>query len=105
MAESGRGGQHSGSAPEEWSILWHHQALDVRGLHAYYVTRAFPRHSHDYYVIRLIEHGLQSFTHGGIKYLTTRFKRLLGVAPGQYAQRSPASRGVAHLPPTRRPSR
>jgi len=34
------------------------------------ITQAFPRHSHDYYVICLIERGLQSFTHGGTKHLT-----------------------------------
>jgi len=57
-------------ARREWSRCWHHTALNVRALHAYYVHQAFPRHSHDYYVICLIEHGLQSFTHGGTKHLT-----------------------------------
>jgi AraC-like DNA-binding protein len=70
MAESGKGWQHTGREPREWSTLWHHPALDVRALHAYYITQAFPRHSHDYYVICLIERGLQSFTHGGTKHLT-----------------------------------
>jgi len=39
-------------------------------LQAYYVDHAFPRHSHDYYVICLIKRGLQSFTHQGTKYYT-----------------------------------
>jgi AraC-like DNA-binding protein len=39
-------------------------------LQASYVHHAYPRHSHDYYVISLVERGLQSFTHKGAKYFT-----------------------------------
>ena len=56
--------------PREWSAPWYCRALDVGGLHAFYVDHAFPRHSHDYYVICLIERGLQSFTHRGTRYVT-----------------------------------
>ncbi len=55
---------------KEWTKIWHNAQLDVGLLHAYYVQHAYPRHSHDYYVISLIERGRQSFTHKGTKYLT-----------------------------------
>jgi AraC-like ligand binding domain/Binding-protein-dependent transport system inner membrane component len=56
--------------PQEWSQIWHNAQVDVRLLQASYVQHAFPRHSHDYYVICLIERGRQSFTHQGTKYYT-----------------------------------
>jgi AraC-like DNA-binding protein len=55
---------------EEWSKIWHNAKLDVGLLHAHYIQHAYPRHSHDYYVVSLIERGRQSFTHKGTKYLT-----------------------------------
>ena len=54
----------------EWTKIWHDPQLDLGLLHAHYIQHAYPRHSHDYYVISLIEHGRQSFTHKGTKYLT-----------------------------------
>lgn len=54
----------------EWAKLWHNKQLDVGLLQAFYVDHAFPRHSHDYYVICLIRRGRQSFTHQGAKYYT-----------------------------------
>jgi AraC-like DNA-binding protein len=55
---------------KEWSQFWHHPQLDVRLLQACYVQHAYPRHSHDYYVLCVIESGLQSFTHAGTKHTT-----------------------------------
>jgi AraC-like DNA-binding protein len=55
---------------KEWTKISHNTQLDVGLLHAYYVQHAYPRHSHDYYVICLIERGHQSFTHKGTKHLT-----------------------------------
>jgi AraC-like DNA-binding protein len=55
---------------KEWTKLWHNNHLDVRLLQAFYVDHAFPRHSHDYYVISLVTQGLQSFTHNGVKHFT-----------------------------------
>lgn len=52
------------------SKFWHNNTVDVRLMHAYHVTYGYPRHSHDHYVISLIESGLQSFTLKGTKYLT-----------------------------------
>ncbi len=54
----------------EWARTWHHAGLDIELLQGYYVEHAFPRHSHDYYVICLIERGYQSFTHRGTKHFT-----------------------------------
>lgn len=56
---------------KEWTNFWHHPQCNVRLLHAYYVQHAYPRHSHDYYVISVIERGHQSFTHRGTKHLTS----------------------------------
>jgi AraC-like DNA-binding protein len=56
--------------PPEWTKVAHHPHLDVELLHAYYVQHAYPRHSHDYFVLSLIERGRQSFTHKGTKYRT-----------------------------------
>jgi len=55
---------------KEWTKSLHNPQLNVELLHAYYVQHAYPRHSHDYYVISLIERGRQSFTHKGTKYST-----------------------------------
>jgi AraC-like DNA-binding protein len=56
--------------PREWTKLHHYTQLDLGLLHAYYVQHAYPRHSHDYYVITLIERGHQSFTHRGMRHVT-----------------------------------
>ncbi|HET9906126.1 MAG TPA: AraC family transcriptional regulator [Anaerolineales bacterium] len=55
---------------KEWSNIKHNTHLDVGFLHARYIHYAYPRHSHDYYVISLIERGRQSFTHKGERYTT-----------------------------------
>ncbi|HKY53547.1 MAG TPA: AraC family ligand binding domain-containing protein, partial [Anaerolineales bacterium] len=55
---------------KEWRKIKHNTHLDVGLLHARFVHYAYPRHSHDYYVISLIERGRQSFTHKGAKYTT-----------------------------------
>lgn len=50
--------------------MWHHNQLGVELLQAHYVCHAYPRHSHDYYVLCVIEEGMQSFTHQGSKHIT-----------------------------------
>lgn len=55
---------------KEWTKNWHNPQLDLRLLQAFYVDHAFARHSHDYYVICLIEHGFQSFIHKDTKHFT-----------------------------------
>src|SRR5512144_1034802 len=56
---------------KEWTKVCHNSQLDIEFLHAHYVQHAYPRHSHDYYVLSLIERGRQSFTHNGTKYRTS----------------------------------
>jgi len=55
---------------KEWSQIHHHTGLNVDFLHAYYIEHAYPRHTHDYYVICLIEQGNQSFTHKSTRHIT-----------------------------------
>ena len=55
---------------QEWSQSWHNAQLDLRLLHAFYIQHAYARHTHDYYVICVIEQGYQSFTHQGSKHRT-----------------------------------
>lgn len=55
---------------KEWTKSLQDPQLGVGLLHAYYVQHAYPRHSHDYYVISLIARGRQSFTHLGTKHRT-----------------------------------
>ena len=55
---------------KEWTKIWHNTQLDLGLLHAYYIQHSYPRHSHDYYVISLIERGHQSFTHKSAKHFT-----------------------------------
>lgn len=55
---------------KEWTKIKHNTHLDVGLLHARFVHYAYPRHSHDYYVISLIDRGWQSFTHKGTKFTT-----------------------------------
>jgi len=55
---------------KEWSQIRHHTQLNAAFLHAYYIEHAYPRHSHDYYVISLISQGYQSFTHNKVRHIT-----------------------------------
>lgn len=56
--------------PREWSKLWHNSQLGLESYQAVCIKRGFPLHMHDYYVICIVEAGLQSFTHRKTKYLT-----------------------------------
>jgi AraC-like DNA-binding protein len=67
--------------PKEWTKSLHSPRLDVELLHAYYVQHAYPRHSHDYYSLSLIERGRQTFTHQGTK-LSTPPGGLILINPG-----------------------
>ncbi len=56
---------------QEWVNVWHDAALDGLELHhATYITHTFARHAHDYYVIGLIEAGVQSFAYRGARRVT-----------------------------------
>ena len=55
---------------KEQQKYWRNPQLDIDLMQAYHVNYAYPKHSHDQYVICLIEHGVQSFTLKGTKYFT-----------------------------------
>jgi AraC-like DNA-binding protein len=76
----------------EWAKLHHNARLDVGLLQAYYVEHAFPRHSHDYYVLCVIEDGVQSFTHAGTKHITPSGGVIL-INPGAAHTGEPAVAG------------
>jgi AraC-like DNA-binding protein len=56
---------------QEWVNVWHDAVLDGLELHhATYITHTFARHAHDYYVIGVIEAGVQSFAYRGTREVT-----------------------------------
>ncbi len=55
---------------QEWSKIGRSAELNLEFFQAFYTTHAYPRHVHDYYVISLIERGIQSFTCHGTKHIT-----------------------------------
>ena len=55
---------------KDWVKTWHNSELDVQLLQASFAHHAYPRHSHDYYVICVIERGHQTFTYRGAKHHT-----------------------------------
>jgi AraC-like DNA-binding protein len=54
----------------EWSRSWHDPQLGLRLLQAHHINHAYPPHSHDYYVVCIIDRGRQSFTHERRRYVT-----------------------------------
>lgn len=74
---------------QEWTRFWHHQALDVNLLQARFQRYAFTRHTHDYYVVAVVERGLQSFRHAGQKHLTPPDGLIL-INPGEMHTGEPA---------------
>lgn len=56
---------------QEWVKVWHDEVLDgLEVHHATYITHTFARHAHEYYVIGLIEAGVQSFAYRGKRQVT-----------------------------------
>lgn len=53
-----------------WSYLWHNAELNLNFFQAFHPVHSYPRHSHDYYVIAVVDAGLQSFSFGGTKQIT-----------------------------------
>lgn len=76
----------------EWARTWLDPHLDLRLLQARYVRHAYPRHSHDYYVICLIDHGRQSFWHAGRTHVTPPGGLIL-INPGAVHTGEPAAAG------------
>lgn len=83
-------------AKQEWSRLWHHKTLNVSLFEAFHAEHAFPRHSHDYYVVAVVDRGLQSFSRGNEKYVTP-VDGLILLNPGDVHTGEPADeRGFAY---------
>lgn len=55
---------------KEWIRLTRHAQLNINSLHAKFTKHAYPRHSHEYYVVSVIVSGKQSFMHKGARYKT-----------------------------------
>jgi len=55
---------------QEWSKLHWNANFNIELFHACCIKHAFPAHMHDYFVICLIDKGIQSFSHRGSKYIT-----------------------------------
>jgi AraC-like DNA-binding protein len=56
---------------KEWVKVWHDPVLQGLELHhATYITHTFSRHMHDYYVVGLIEAGIQAFSYRGARQIT-----------------------------------
>jgi AraC-like DNA-binding protein len=55
---------------KDWSRLWHHKGLNLSFLQAFHVEQAYPRHSHDYYVVAVVDAGCQSFLRAGTRHIT-----------------------------------
>lgn len=74
---------------KEWSYLGHHQQLNVSYLQAQYRVHGFPRHSHDYYVVAIVDSGLQAFAHGHNRHVTP-VDGLILLNPGEVHTGEPA---------------
>lgn len=67
---------------QDWVDMYHNSHLDIEMLQGHFVERAFSPHMHDYYVIGLIDQGVQSFSFRGTKYITPQ-GGLLFLNPGE----------------------
>ena len=54
----------------EWSKYYRIPGTSIEALHAGFVTHQYPRHSHDFFVIGLIEAGAQSYWYRGARHVT-----------------------------------
>jgi AraC-like DNA-binding protein len=53
-----------------WSHVWHNSHLNLNFFQAFHEDHNYPRHSHDYFVIAVVDKGLQSFSFGRGKQIT-----------------------------------
>ncbi|WP_119069134.1 AraC family transcriptional regulator [Aggregatilinea lenta] len=69
--------------PTDQGIIWCLPHVDnLRFMRARYVQHAFKPHAHDYFVIGIIEEGVQSFTHEHERHITIPGK-LIVINPGE----------------------
>jgi AraC-like DNA-binding protein len=67
----------------EWSRYYRHAALhDLEVLHARFIEHRFARHSHEHYVIGVVEAGVQAYSYRGARHVTPAGQIFL-VNPGE----------------------
>jgi AraC-like DNA-binding protein len=67
----------------EWSRYYRFdESNSVEALHAQFVTHQYPRHTHDYFVVGLVENGAQSYSYRGARHITPSGQIFL-VNPGE----------------------
>ncbi|HEX2914148.1 MAG TPA: AraC family transcriptional regulator [Chloroflexia bacterium] len=65
-----------------WSLLGHHKELNLNYFQAFHAAHSYPRHSHDYYVVAVVDRGLQSFSFATTKFVTP-INGLILLNPGE----------------------
>jgi AraC-like DNA-binding protein len=71
------------SQPIDQATNWRFPPLDnLRLMRAKYVQHAFAPHAHDYFVLGIIEDGVQTFMHGDARHITTPGKLII-INPGE----------------------
>ncbi len=59
-----------GAECKEWSRYFHGPNLqDIEALHAHFIGHRYARHTHDYFVVALVERGAASYWYRGSKHL------------------------------------
>jgi AraC-like DNA-binding protein len=59
------------SGSREWSRFFRFDECHSTGaLHAHFVTHRYPRHVHEYFVVGLVESGVQSYLYRGTRHVT-----------------------------------
>ena len=73
----------------------------LRFIHARYVTHKFARHVHDYFVLGIIEDGLQTFSYRGAKHGTATGAIILLNPDEPHTGEAAKQSGDYHHPPQR----
>lgn len=81
--------------PTEQTHFYHHRGLNLNVLQAFQAGRGYPRHSHDYTVIALVDSGVQSFELRGSTYVTTAGGLIL-LNPGETHTGEPRGDGYRY---------
>jgi AraC-like ligand binding domain len=58
------------SRDHEWSRYYRQALHDLEELHARFIEYGFARHSHEYYVIGVVEAGVQAYSYRGARHVT-----------------------------------
>lgn len=77
----------------EWTRYYRLRTVSgVTALHARFLAHRYPRHAHEYFVIGLIESGVQSYSYRGARHVTSE-GRIFVVNPEEPHTGEPASSG------------